>query len=126
MAGEDRMDLLDFQDLFRATDEGNGERLSKYLHADLELNLPGVEGVDEPSDRQGYLAFLTESNRFREQRHERTEHLPTHIKIEGSFVAVRGFLKITLPAQPDQYHPYTDLLKLHQGQIIEYNIGYDI
>jgi len=120
------MDLSRIQDLFRATDEGDAERLARYLHPELVLNMFGVEGVEKPFDLQGYLDFLAESIRYRKDRGEYTEHVPTHVKIEDSVVAVRGFLKITFPDEPDQYHPYTDLLKLRDGQIVEYNIAYDI
>ncbi len=120
------MDLMKIQDLFRATDEADADRLMRYLHSELVLNMVGVEGVEKPLDRPTYLAFLAESVRDREGRRERTEHLPTHVKIEGSVIAVRGFLKITCPDEPDAYHPYTDLLKLRDGQIVEYNIAYDI
>ncbi len=120
------MDLMEIQDLFRATDAADVDRLTRYLHPELVLNMVGVEGVEKPFDRPSYFEFLAESVRYREGRRERTEHLPTHVKIESSVIALRGFLKITFPDEPDQYHPYTDLLKLRDGQIIEYNIAYDI
>jgi ketosteroid isomerase-like protein len=120
------MDLMEIQDLFRATDSGDAERLAQYLHPALVLNMIGVEGTEEPLDLPSYLAFLAEAIRDRESRHEHTEHVPTHVKIEETVIAVRGFLKITLPDEPDQYHPYTDLMRLRDGKIVEYNIAYDI
>ena len=120
------MDLKQVQDLFRATDDGDRGRLEEYLHPDLVLNMIGVDGVDAPLDRVAYLQFLEDSIAYRSSRQERTEHVPTHVKIAETVIAVRGFLKIEIAGEADQYHPYTDLLKLRDGQIVEYNIAYDI
>jgi ketosteroid isomerase-like protein len=116
----------DIQEFFRVTDAGERERLREYLHPDVQVVLIGVEGVEEPMDRDGYLAFNEENIAFREARGERTEHVPTKQLIEGDYIAMRGYLRITSPAEPDEYHPYTDILKLRDGKIVEYNIAYDI
>ena len=42
------MDVKQMQDLFRATDDGDAQRLKLYLHPELELTMIGVEGVDAP------------------------------------------------------------------------------
>ena len=114
------------QSLFRATDSGDTEMLIEHLHPELVVNMMGVEGVEKPFDRSDYFAFLEESIEYRSGRGEHTEHVPTHVKIEKAVIAVHGFLKITFPDSPDEYHPYTDLLKLRDGKIVEYNIAYDI
>jgi hypothetical protein len=114
------------QELVRATDDGDVECLRRYLHPELELNMIGVEGVDAPLDRETYLGFLGDSITDRSGRGERTEHVPAHVMIDGGTIAIRGYLRITTRAEADQYHPYTDLLKLRDGQIVEYNIAYDI
>lgn len=124
-----KMDLKQIQDLFRATDKGDSQRLCKYIHPEVVLTMVGVEGVDAPFDRPGYFRFLEESIRYREGRNERTEHVPAHVKIEGSTIVVRGFLKIEKnesAEEADEYHPYTDVLKIRDGQIVEYDILYDI
>lgn len=120
------MDQKQIQDLFRATDDGDQERLRRYLHGELVLTMIGVEGVDAPLDLEGYLRFLEEGIAYRQSRGERTEHVPTHVKAGAALVAIRGYLRITSPDAPDEYHPYTDLWKLRDGQIIEYNIAYGI
>ena len=120
------MDLMQIQEMFRATDAADGKRLCEYLHPDLVLRLVGVEGAEAPFDRPAYFRFLEESNADRRGRNERTEHIPTHVKIGRSVIAVRGFLKIEIPGEADQYHPFTDLLKLRDDQIVEYDIAYDI
>jgi ketosteroid isomerase-like protein len=120
------MDKKQIEDLFRATDDGDAERLCRYFHPDLVLTMLGVEGVDAPFDRPGYLRFLEESIAYRSGRGEQTEHVPTHVKIGDAMIAIRGLLRISSRDEADEYHPYTDLLKLRDGQIVEYNIAYDI
>ena len=120
------MDLQRVQDLFCATDDADADKLRDYLHPDLELTMIGVEGVDEPLDLPGYLAFLADSVAHRSGRGERTEHVPTNVKIEGDRIAVRGHLRITCVGAPDEYYPYFDILKLRDGKIIEYNIAFDV
>lgn len=120
------MDEKQVQDLFRATDDGDEERLRRYLHPELELRMIGVEGVEAPLDRSSYLRFLQASIAHRSERGERTEHVPVRVKIAGSTIAVRGYLRIVSKDAADAYHPYTDLWKLRDGQIVEYDIAYDI
>jgi ketosteroid isomerase-like protein len=120
------MDATQIQEFFRSTDAGEQDELRNYLHADVRVAMIGVEGVDEPFDLGGYLRFLAASIAHRKSRGERTEHLPTRIKIDGDLIAIRGHLKITAPSQADEYHPYMDILKLRDGKIAEYNIAYDI
>ena len=86
----------------------------------------GVEGVAAAFDLAAYLKFLEESIAYRQGRGERTEHVPVRVKIDGSIVAIRGYLRITHRDEADEYHPYTDLWKLRDGRIVEYNIAYDI
>ncbi len=120
------MDVSRIQDLFRCTDDGDADKLRGYLHADLQVTTIGVDGVDEPMDLPGYLRFLEESIAYRKDRGERTEHVPTGVKIDGQCIAVRGSLRITSASAPDEYHPYFDILKLREGKIAEYYIAYDI
>jgi ketosteroid isomerase-like protein len=120
------MDVARIQDLFRATDDADADKLRDFLHPELQLTMIGVEGVDEPFDLPGYLRFLAESVAYRDDRGERTEHVPTKIKIDAECIAVRGHLRITSASEPDEYHPYFDILKLRDGKIVEYNIAYDI
>ncbi len=88
--------------------------------------MTGVEGIDTPLDLPGYLGFLAESVAYRSGWGERSEDVPTKIKIEGELIAVRGDLRITGAGEPDEYSPYLDILKLREGQIAEYNIAFDI
>ena len=120
------MDVSQIQDLFRCTDEGETDKLRAYLHPDLELTMIGVEGVDTPFDLSGYLKFLEESIAYRKDRGERTEHVPTKVKIDGDRIAIRGQLRITSRDEPDEYHPYFDILELRDDKIVEYDIAYDI
>jgi ketosteroid isomerase-like protein len=120
------MDEKQIQDLFVATDDGDSERLRRHLHPELVVTMIGVEGVDAPLDRESYFRFLQESIAHRTARGERTEHVPTHVKIAGDTIAVRGYLRIVRKEDADEYHPYMDLLKLREGQIVEYNIAFDI
>ena len=120
------MDLKQVQELFFATDDGDAERLVGYLHPELVLNMIGVDGVDAPFDRESYFAFLKESIAYREGRGERTEHVPTHVQIEGETIAVRGYLRIASKEAADEYQPYMDLLKLRDGKIVEYNIAFGV
>jgi len=120
------MDVRQVQDLFRCTDDGDMDGLRAHLHPDLRVTMIGVEGVREPFDLPGYLRFLEQSIAYREGRGERTDHLPTRIKIDGERIAVRGQLRITSRGEPDEYHPYFDILELRDGRIIEYRIAYDI
>ncbi len=120
------MDVKQVQELFVATDDGDFERLARFLHPDLVLHMIGVDGVDAPLDRESYLRFLEESIAYRAGRGERTEHVPAQVRIHENSIVVRGYLRITSKDIADEYHPYTDLLKLRDGQIVEYNIAYDI
>jgi hypothetical protein len=119
-------DVGDIQEFFRVTDDGVTDRLRDYLHPDLRVFTIGIEGVEEPMDREGYLKFTEEMIAFRKSRGERTEHVPTRVLIEESYIAMRGYLRITSQSEPDDYHPYMDILKLRDGKILEYNIAYDI
>ena len=120
------MDVKRIQDLFRSTDDVDTDKLRSYLHADLQLTMIGVDGVDAPLDLPGYLNFLGESLAYRKDRGERTEHVPAKIKIDGECIAVRGVLRITSAGAPDEYHPYFDIMKLRDGKIAKYDIAYDI
>lgn len=120
------MDEKTIQEFFCATDDGDFERLRQHLHPELVVTTIGIEGVDEPFDLPSYLKFLEDNIAYRKDRGERTEHVPTHVKIDGAYIAIRGFLRITSPEAADEYHPYTDILKLRDGRIREYNIAYDI
>jgi ketosteroid isomerase-like protein len=120
------LDEKQIQDLFRATDEGDAERVSRCLHPDVVVTMIGVDGVDEPFDRAGYLRFLQESIAYRSGRGERTEHIPEKIRIGGTRVAIRGHLRITSPDAADDYHPYTDVWNLRDGRIVDYFIAYDL
>jgi ketosteroid isomerase-like protein len=120
------MDLSQIQELFRVTDAGDSDKLRGYLHPDLSVTMLGVDGVDAPLDLDAYLAFIGAAIADREKRGERTDHIPTQVKIAGPLIAVRGYLRISAPGMPDAYHPYTDILKLRDGKIAEYNIAYQI
>jgi len=120
------MDEKTIQEFFRATDDVKLDQLRNYLHPELVVSTIGIEGVDAPFDLAGYLKFLEDNIAYRQDRGERTEHVPTHVKIGEAFIAIRGFLLITSPGAADEYHPYMDILKLQDGQIREYNIAYDI
>jgi ketosteroid isomerase-like protein len=120
------MDERQIQEFFRSTDAGEQDELRNYLHADVRVTLIGVEGVLEPFDLGGYLRFIAESIAHRKSRGERTEHVPTRIKIDGDRIAIRGHLRITAPGEADEVHPYMDILKLRDGKIAEYDIAYDI
>jgi hypothetical protein len=120
------MDEKTIQEFFRYTDDADTARLERYLHPELVVSTIGIEGVDQPFDLPSYLKFLEENVAYRSERGERTEHVPTHVKIGGAFIAIRGYLKITSPEAADEYHRYTDVLKLQDGKIREYNIAYDI
>jgi ketosteroid isomerase-like protein len=119
------MDLASVQDLFRRTDDGDFEGLRRYLHPDLRVTMIGVDGVTEPLDLPAYLRFLDEGIAYRKGRGERTEHVPTKVRIDGGCIAVRGHLRIARASGPDEYHPYFDLWKLRDGQIVDYHIVYD-
>lgn len=120
------MDEKTIQEFFRATDDGDFEKLVKHLHPEVAVTMIGVEGVDTPFDLPSYLKFLEQNIAGRKGVGERTEHVPTHVKIDGACIAIRGYLRITSPDAADEYHPYTDILKLQDGRIREYNIAYDI
>ncbi|MAG29862.1 MAG: hypothetical protein CL908_03090 [Deltaproteobacteria bacterium] len=120
------MDVKQLQDLFRATDDGDANKLRNYLHPELILTMIGVEGVDGPLDLPGYLQFLDSSIAYRKERGERTEHVPTKVKIQGDLIAIRGYLRIISPGEPDAYLPFLDIQKLRDGKIAEYNIAFDI
>jgi ketosteroid isomerase-like protein len=120
------MDLIQVQQFFRATDSGDADKLRDYLHPNVSVTMLGVDGADAPFRLSAYLQFIADSIVYREDRGERTEHIPTRVKIADDLIAVRGYLRITSPGQPDEYHPYTDILKLRDGKIAEYNIAYEI
>jgi ketosteroid isomerase-like protein len=119
------MDLVSVQDLFRRTDDGDFEGLRRYLHPDLRVTLVGVDGAKEPLDLPAYQRFLEASLAHRRGLGERTEHLPTKVKFDGAFVAIRGQLRIARAKGPDEYHPYFDLWRLRDGRIVDYQIVYD-
>ena len=120
------MDEKAIQEFFRATDDGDFERMRSHLHPELVVTTIGIEGVDEPFDLPSYLKYLEDNIAYRSDRGERTEHVPTHVKIDGVCIVIRGFLRITSPGAADEYHPYTDLLKLRDGRIHDYNSAYEI
>ena len=120
------MDLTRVQDLFRCTDDGDADGLRRYLHPDLRVTMIGVDGVAEPLDLPAYLRFVGEGIAYRKGRGERTEHVPTRVKIDGARIAVRGYLRIARAGEPDEYHPYFDIWKLRDGRIVEYDIAYDL
>ena len=61
-------DVGDIQEFFRVSDAGETDRLGEYLHPDIRVILIGVEGVDEPMDKDGYLRFIHENVAYRESR----------------------------------------------------------
>ena len=120
------MDVKQIQEMFRAEDSGDVDTLRQFLHPDLVVNLIGVEEVDGPLSCDGFLRFLEHVVADRASRGERIEHIPSAVKIEGEFVAIRGLLRTCRPGEPDDFAPYMDLLKLRDGKIAEYNIAFDI
>jgi hypothetical protein len=52
--------------------------------------------------------------------------VPTKVKIQGDLIAIRGYLRIISPGEPDAYLPFLDIQKLRDGKIAEYNIAFDI
>jgi ketosteroid isomerase-like protein len=120
------MNLVQVQHLFRCTDDGDAEGMCRFLHPDLRVTMIGVDGVAEPLDLAAYLRFHGDGIAYRKSRGERTEHVPTGVMIEGARIAIRGYLRITHPGEPDEYHPYFDIWKLRDGKIVEYNIVYDL
>ncbi|MBW2423233.1 MAG: hypothetical protein JRG86_03245, partial [Deltaproteobacteria bacterium] len=81
------MDERTIQGFFRATDDGDFEVLRKHLHPEVIVTMIGVEGVDAPFDLSSYLKFLEENIAGRQSVGERTEHVPTHVKIDGACIA---------------------------------------
>jgi len=120
------LDERQVQDLFRATDDADPERLCRYLHPEIVVTMIGVDGVDAPFDRDGYLRFLADSLAHRRDRGERTEHVPVQVMIGDATIVVRGYLRIISKVAADAYHPYTDLWKLRDGRIVEYDIAYGV
>lgn len=123
---EDVVDVKQIQEMFRAEDAAEVDTVRQFLHPELVVNLIGVEEVDGPLGRDGFLRFLEHVFADRAGRGERIEHIPSVVKIEGDFVAIRGLLRTCCPGEPDQFTPYTDILKLRDGRIAEYNIAFGI
>jgi len=120
------VDVKQIQDMFRAEDSADVGTLRRFLHPDLVVNLIGVEEADSPLDLEGFLRFLEHVVADRASRGERIEHIPSAVKIEGNFVAVRGLLRTCFPKEPDRFVPYVDILRLKDGRIAEYNIAFGI
>ena len=123
---EDVVDVKQIQEMFRAEDAAEVDTVRQFLHPELVVNLIGVEEVDGPLGRDGFLRFLEHVFADRAGRGERIEHIPSVVKIEGDFVAIRGLLRTCCPGEPEQFTPYTDILKLRDGRIAEYNIAFGI
>ena len=120
------MDVKQIQEMFRAEDSADVDTLREFLHPDLVVNLIGVEEAHSSLSRDGFMQFLQHVVADRASRGERIEHIPSAVKIEGDFVAIRGLLRTFRPGEPDDFAPYMDLLKLRDGRIAEYNIAFDI
>jgi ketosteroid isomerase-like protein len=120
------VDVKQIQEMFRAEDSADADTVRQFLHPDLVVNLIGVEEADSPLSRDGFLSFLEHVVADRASRGERIEHIPSIVKIEGDFVAIRGLLRTCYPGEPDQFVPYMDILKLRDGRIAEYNIAFGI
>jgi len=120
------VDVKQIQEMFRAEDSGDVDTLRQFLHPDLVVNLIGVEEADGSLGRDGFMQFLQHVVADRASRGERIEHIPSAVKVEGDFIAIRGVLRTCRPGEPDYFTPYMDLLKLRDGKIAEYNIAFDI
>ena len=113
------MDEAFFQEYFRVLDSLEMDALNdRYLHPNLTVYIIGVEGVDEPLNREQFLEVVKAGN----SGGQAVLHIPGIVKSQGNLAFVDGYLKISRLGSADNYDKFTDYFKFRDGKIYEYNI----
>jgi len=121
------MNIMQFQEMFKAWDAFDLARLGTFWHDDIAINIVGLPGREGMLRIRGKEAALEFAGGVKEQQQESggaVQHIPDWIIIEEDLAAVRGTLRLTLPNSADSYGSYLDFFKLKDGTIIEYNLFY--
>jgi len=119
------MDKMRFQDMFRAWDAFDLDRLGAFWHDDMSMNIVGLPGRDSALRLKGKESALDFARMVKEQQQSSggaMQHIPDWIIVQEDLAAVQGTLRLVTPNHADSYGSFLDFFKLRDGQVVEYNL----